>query len=87
MSDGWRWIECSNKLRLLGVVYPRTCALCGLGPCRQTPEPEQHKSSSHQRAVEALTAIRAITSQTYTEKDRVYTALSLIDQLARKGLT
>lgn len=44
-------------------------------------------SRTYRNATEALTAIRVITSQTYTDKDRVYTALSLIDQLARKGLT
>jgi len=28
-------IECSESLRLEGKPYPRTCAVCGLGPCRK----------------------------------------------------
>lgn len=35
---------CSNKRRAAGLAYPRTCSVCGLGPCRETtalnpPEP------------------------------------------------
>lgn len=34
--------ECSEELRLQGKAYPRTCMVCGLGPCRRgnkfTPE-------------------------------------------------
>ena len=27
-------MTCSNELRILGKEYPRTCADCGMGPCR-----------------------------------------------------
>lgn len=36
---------------------------------------------------DALQRIRVITSQTFTKKDRVYTALSVIDQIARRALS
>lgn len=26
--------RCTKKLQAKGVAYPRTCAECGLGPCR-----------------------------------------------------
>jgi len=29
--------NCSNHLRLAGKAYPRTCQVCGLGPCRYNP--------------------------------------------------
>lgn len=28
--------QCSNKRRAAGLAYPRTCSLCGLGPCLET---------------------------------------------------
>jgi len=28
--------ECSTLLRLAGKPYPRTCKVCGLGPCKNT---------------------------------------------------
>lgn len=30
--------KCNVVLREAGKAYPRTCALCGLGPCRNTPK-------------------------------------------------
>lgn len=32
--------ECNEDLRSKGRVYPRTCALCGLGPCRNLGRPK-----------------------------------------------
>ena len=29
--------QCSNALREAGQAYPRTCRVCGLGPCRNAP--------------------------------------------------
>jgi hypothetical protein len=29
---------CRNALQVLGRPTPRTCELCGLGPCRRAPE-------------------------------------------------
>ncbi len=26
-------VNCSQNRRLLGLAYPRTCEVCGLGPC------------------------------------------------------
>lgn len=33
--------KCNNALRTQGKAYPRTCAECGLGPCKaiQIPDP------------------------------------------------
>ena len=31
--------RCTEKLRAQGLAYPRTCAECGLGPCRAKSEP------------------------------------------------
>jgi hypothetical protein len=28
-------MTCQEELRLAGEPYPRTCAECGLGPCRE----------------------------------------------------
>ena len=28
--------RCTKRMQALGVAYPRTCAECGLGPCRAT---------------------------------------------------
>ena len=30
----FQYARCSNTLRTLGRSYPRTCAECGLGPCK-----------------------------------------------------
>lgn len=32
---------CSEELARQGKAYPRTCAVCGLGPCREAP-PSPH---------------------------------------------
>lgn len=39
--------ECSHELRDAGRVYPRTCALCGLGPCQRerTPPPVRYANA------------------------------------------
>lgn len=29
--------QCSHELRRLGQPYPRTCQMCGLGPCKREP--------------------------------------------------
>lgn len=30
--------QCTKDLQKLGLAYPRTCAECGLGPCRRYPK-------------------------------------------------
>lgn len=45
---------------------------------------ERYSTDAHLRV--ALQRIRAVTGQTYTDKERVYTALSLIDQIAQRAL-
>jgi hypothetical protein len=41
-SDGQEMFpRCTEKLRAAGKAYPRTCAECGLGPCRITKSAEQ----------------------------------------------
>lgn len=45
---------------------------------------ERYSTDNHLRV--ALQRIRAVAAQTYTDKDRVYTALSLIDQIAQRAL-
>lgn len=32
--------ECQQDLRAEGKPYPRTCQLCGLGPCKKHPTPD-----------------------------------------------
>lgn len=32
-------MQCSHELREAGMSYPRTCAVCGLGPCQQERDP------------------------------------------------
>lgn len=34
LPGGRDFARCTEKLRAQGVAYPRTCAECGLGPCR-----------------------------------------------------
>ena len=29
--------DCQQELRAAGKPYPRTCQLCGLGPCKERP--------------------------------------------------
>lgn len=29
--------KCTKKLQAAGVMYPKTCAECGLGPCKDKP--------------------------------------------------
>lgn len=36
---------CSHELRDAGQAYPRTCAVCGLGPCRNGPPPPRYKDA------------------------------------------
>ena len=33
-DPGPRLANCTQKLKAAGKAYPRTCAECGLGPCR-----------------------------------------------------
>lgn len=35
--------ECADELRDAGKASPRTCAICGLGPCHKKPLPENMK--------------------------------------------
>jgi hypothetical protein len=32
--------ECQQELRAAGRPYPRTCPICGLGPCQRRPKPQ-----------------------------------------------
>lgn len=34
--------RCTQDLRAAGKAYPRTCAECGLGPCRRYPKETPH---------------------------------------------
>lgn len=49
--------KCSDLLRQLGVPYPRTCRVCGLGPCRW-PEPAQPQHERKPLSYEEINAIR-----------------------------
>lgn len=33
-QQGQHLVNCTKKLQAAGKPYPRTCAECGLGPCR-----------------------------------------------------
>lgn len=35
------WNRCSQELAKGKQPYPRTCALCGLGPCPMEPAPKE----------------------------------------------
>lgn len=35
-------LQCSNKLRDVGIPYPRTCYICRLGPCRFLSQTNTH---------------------------------------------
>jgi hypothetical protein len=50
MSD---YPKCTYELRKQGVPYPRTCAECGLGPCKEghfTPAPKLPSEAESLRA-------------------------------------
>lgn len=68
-----------------GFELQETLAFIRQWPSNCSPG-EIELANAYQRAIDALTAIREITGQTYSDKDRTYTALSQIDQIARKGL-
>jgi hypothetical protein len=36
--------KCTEDLRKAGKAYPRTCAECGLGPCKWYPPPSMFSS-------------------------------------------
>ena len=38
--------ECSHELAKLRKAYPRTCALCGLGPCQREPAPVHYTDAA-----------------------------------------
>jgi len=40
-----QYSNCTYTLRNLGKAYPRTCAECGLGPCKTRPAPAVPKSA------------------------------------------
>lgn len=54
--------ECNEDLRIAGKAYPRTCAKCGLGPCKiysnekvrldaRVDDPENAARVVHQHAI------------------------------------
>lgn len=34
--------QCNKVLQHEGMAYPRTCAMCGLGPCKNEVLPQHH---------------------------------------------
>jgi hypothetical protein len=50
-------------------------------------EASQRQGETIRRLVETLTDIRDVCGETHTGQERAYTALSRIDQIARKALT
>lgn len=36
-------IKCNKYLQENNLTYPRTCAICGLGPCQKESERKEHQ--------------------------------------------
>ncbi len=47
--------NCTHKLQAQGVAYPRTCAECGLGPCKAE---STAATAKHNEFTIVLTALR-----------------------------
>ncbi len=62
-SDGQEMFpRCTEKLRAAGKAYPRTCAECGLGPCRAAKSVEQEATPPAPAApASALSSKRSLT--------------------------
>ena len=46
MSDEQSMKQCQEVLRKAGKAYPRTCQVCGLGPCRYTNRPPDQQAEN-----------------------------------------
>lgn len=77
--------NCSEELRKEGKAYPRTCASCGFGPCRN-----KLKADPPPRTAETLAdkILRAAGSglrhyQTRTRDDILKAAREIMEELAK----
>ena len=53
--------QCAYELRCQGRAYPRTCAECGLGPCKyqnKPPIPETAPTDAERKLALAVKALR-----------------------------
>ncbi len=63
--------QCTKDLQKKGVAYPRTCAECGLGPCKRYP-PAAPVNTDPGAALDALmTILKALDGLTERERERV----------------
>lgn len=44
--------NCNQTLQEEGKAYPRTCAACGLGPCKRQPKPEENLADTFEVELE-----------------------------------
>ena len=54
--------QCRNLLQMAGEPYPRTCAVCGLGPCskfrKRVPWGSESNIATVEQALERLAEIK-----------------------------
>jgi hypothetical protein len=69
--------NCTYELRKQGVPYPRTCAECGLGPCKAghfVPAP---------KPVSEIDTLRAENAALRASRDELLAALKALDERLR----
>jgi hypothetical protein len=73
---------CNKERRRLGLECPRTCALCGLGPCRTNPEPARQDA-----AALAVVIAAAILPNDRARRDELMTLLAAFAAEIKRSAT